>query len=77
MPVSGKIVEVNPELEEAPELVNTDPYGKGWMVKIEISDPSELDSLLDAKHTRQFCRLNFINIKNSNISVGFCYIYTC
>ena len=49
MPVSGKIVEVNPELEEAPELVNTDPYGKGWMVKIEISDPSELDSLLDAE----------------------------
>ncbi|MEN6569107.1 MAG: glycine cleavage system protein GcvH [Rikenellaceae bacterium] len=49
MPVSGKIVEVNPELEDAPELVNTDPYGKGWMVKIEISDPSELDSLLDAE----------------------------
>ncbi|MBP9019177.1 MAG: glycine cleavage system protein GcvH [Bacteroidales bacterium] len=49
MPVSGKIIEVNPELEEAPELVNTDPYGKGWMVKIEISDPSELDSLLDAE----------------------------
>ncbi len=49
MPVSGKIIEVNPELEDAPELVNTDPYGKGWMVKIEISDPSELDSLLDAE----------------------------
>jgi glycine cleavage system H protein len=49
MPVSGKIIEINPELEDAPELVNTDPYGKGWMVKIEISDPSELDSLLDAE----------------------------
>ena len=49
MPVSGKIIEINPELEDAPELVNSDPYGKGWMVKIEISDPSELDSLLDAE----------------------------
>ncbi|HON54949.1 MAG TPA: glycine cleavage system protein GcvH [Bacteroidales bacterium] len=49
MPVSGKIIEINPELEDAPELVNTDPYGKGWMIKIEISDPSELNSLLDAE----------------------------
>ena len=48
MPVSGKIVEVNPNLENAPESVNTDPYGEGWMIKIEISDPSEIDALLDA-----------------------------
>lgn len=48
MPVSGKIVEVNPNLENAPESVNSDPYGEGWMIKIEMSDPSEIDSLLDA-----------------------------
>ena len=48
MPVSGTIVEVNGDLESAPESVNKDPYGAGWMVKIKISDPSELDSLLDA-----------------------------
>ncbi|MCC5908648.1 MAG: glycine cleavage system protein GcvH [Balneolaceae bacterium] len=45
-PVSGEITEVNEELEDDPELVNTDPYGKGWMVKIKMSDTSELDDLL-------------------------------
>jgi len=49
MPVGGKIIEVNAELEDAPELVNSDAYGKGWMVKIEIINPSELDELLDAE----------------------------
>ena len=52
MPVSGTIVEVNGELEAAPESVNKDPYGAGWMVKIKISDPAELDSLLDAEAYR-------------------------
>lgn len=47
-PVSGKIVEVNGELEGAPESINDDPYGKGWLVKIEPSDVGELDGLLDA-----------------------------
>lgn len=46
MPVSGKIVEINDLLADTPELVNTDPYGKGWMVKIEISDQAELSTLL-------------------------------
>lgn len=46
-PVSGKIVEINESLEDSPETVNGDPYGDGWIVKIEMSDPSELDSLLD------------------------------
>ena len=46
-PVSGEIIEINNELEDDPELVNTDPYGKGWMVKFKLSDPSELDSLLN------------------------------
>lgn len=48
MPVSGEVIEVNPALEESPDVVNKDPYGKGWMVKIKISDPSEKGSLLDA-----------------------------
>ncbi|MEQ8924531.1 MAG: glycine cleavage system protein GcvH [Fulvivirga sp.] len=49
MPVSGTVEEVNSELENSPEIVNEDPYEKGWMVKIKISDTSELDSLLDAE----------------------------
>ncbi len=46
MPVSGEILEVNPALEESPDVVNKDPYGKGWMVKIKIINPSETASLL-------------------------------
>lgn len=49
LPLSGKIIEVNAGLEEAPELVNSDPYGEGWMVKVEISDMAEYDALLDAE----------------------------
>lgn len=48
MPVAGKIIEVNNALGKNPELVNTDPYGEGWMVKIEVSDPKEIDALSDA-----------------------------
>jgi glycine cleavage system H protein len=46
MPVSGEILESNPAIEESPDVVNKDPYGKGWMVKIKINDPSEAFSLL-------------------------------
>jgi glycine cleavage system H protein len=49
MPVSGEILELNPALEETPDVVNKDPYGKGWMVKINITDPSETASLLTAE----------------------------
>jgi glycine cleavage system H protein len=49
MPVTGEILEVNPVLEESPDVVNKDPYGKGWMVKIKISNPSEVDDLLTAE----------------------------
>ena len=49
MPLSGKIIEVNQTLEQNPEQVNDDPYGEGWMIKIEVNDSSELESLLDAK----------------------------
>ncbi len=48
MPLSGEVIEFNEDLEDDPELVNTDPYGKGWMIKIAISDDSQIDSLLDA-----------------------------
>jgi len=48
LPVSGTITEVNPELEGNPEFVNQDPYGKGWMVKMTVSNPAELNELLDA-----------------------------
>ena len=49
MPLTGEIIEVNPELEDAPELVNSDPYGAGWMIKIKFSVASEIDTLLSAK----------------------------
>ena len=49
MPVSGEILEVNAALEETPEVVNKDPYGEGWMIKMRISDPAELKSLLSAE----------------------------
>lgn len=49
MPVSGEIVEFNTKLESNPESVNSDPYGDGWMIKVRMSDPSEIDSLMDAK----------------------------
>jgi glycine cleavage system H protein len=52
-PCSGKLVEVNNHLQAQPEVVNSDPYGLGWMVKIEISDPSELNSLLDSNAYKQ------------------------
>ena len=48
MPVSGEVLEVNPELEDAPQLVNEDAYGKGWIIKLSVTDPAELDDLLDA-----------------------------
>jgi glycine cleavage system H protein len=47
LPVSGKVVAVNENLPESPEAVNTEPYGTAWMVKIELSDPAELDELMD------------------------------
>jgi len=48
MPVSGKVIAINEELEAGPEVVNSDPYGKGWMIKVEISDAEGLDEALSA-----------------------------
>jgi len=48
MPLSGEILEFNENLESNPELVNSDPYGEGWMIKVKLSDTSQIDGLLDA-----------------------------
>ncbi len=49
LPVSGTIQEVNPALSGAPELVNTDPYGEGWMIKLKVDNPAEVEQLMDAQ----------------------------
>ena len=49
MPLIGEVTEFNEELEDEPELVNSDPYGKGWMIKIEMTDSSQIENLLDAE----------------------------
>jgi len=49
MPVSGEVLELNEALDAQPELVNNDPYGEGWIIRIAVKDASELDSLMDAK----------------------------
>jgi glycine cleavage system H protein len=48
LPVAGTVTELNPELKNSPELVNTDPYGKGWMVKMTVNDPADVEGLMDA-----------------------------
>lgn len=48
MPATGEVLEFNETLNDQPELVNNDPYGEGWMIKITVNDPAELDNLLDA-----------------------------
>ena len=54
IPLSGEIIAVNTDLEEAPEKVNNDPYGDGWMVKVKLSNPGEGDQLLDAAAYKDF-----------------------
>lgn len=53
MPVSGKVLEFNSGLEASPETVNSDPYGKGWMVKVELSNPAEVEGLLSAAQYKE------------------------
>ena len=53
-PVSGEVVEINEALAEKPELVNTDPYGDGWMIKIRLSDPTEVDELMNAEEYEEY-----------------------
>lgn len=54
-PIAGEIIEINEELEGEPEIVNGDPYGKGWMVKIRVSDTSGLEGLMDAAAYKEYC----------------------
>lgn len=55
MPIGGEIIAVNDELESEPEIVNEDPYGNGWMIKIRITDDSKLANLMDAAAYKEFC----------------------
>ena len=48
-PISGKVIEINDRLEDEPELVNSDPFGEGWLIKIQLSDTSQLDNLLSGE----------------------------
>ncbi|WP_420151975.1 glycine cleavage system protein GcvH [Siphonobacter sp.] len=48
LPVAGKVLEVNESLNDSPDKVNTDPYGDGWVIKLEVSNPADLDALMDA-----------------------------
>ncbi len=54
LPVAGEIVEVNESLQDAPEVINSDPYGAGWIVKIKITAPAELEALMDAAAYAKF-----------------------
>ncbi|GAB5490429.1 MAG: glycine cleavage system protein GcvH [Phototrophicaceae bacterium] len=54
-PIAGEIIEVNSELEGEPEMVNEDPYGNGWMVKIKITDASNLENLMDVDAYKEYC----------------------
>ena len=53
LPLSGEIIEFNESLEDAPEVVNTDPYGEGWMIKIKVADSSEIDDLLSDEQYKE------------------------
>ncbi len=55
LPISGKVIEVNEDLSNTPEVVNSDPYGAAWLIKLEMSSPAELSGLLDAKAYTKFC----------------------
>jgi glycine cleavage system H protein len=48
-PVDGKVIEINPKLQDEPQLVNSDPYGEGWLIKIELTNPDQVNQLLDAE----------------------------
>ncbi len=53
MPISGEVIEFNETLDANPEIVNKDPYGEGWIIKIKVADPSQLDALLDANKYKE------------------------
>lgn len=53
-PISGKVIEANEELSESPEIINEDPYGKGWIAVLEIENPSDIDDLMDASEYEKY-----------------------
>lgn len=53
-PASGKVIEINSELETSPQLLNEDPYGRGWIIKIELTNPEELNSLMDEEEYKKY-----------------------
>ncbi|HOV05829.1 MAG TPA: glycine cleavage system protein GcvH [Anaerolineaceae bacterium] len=55
LPVSGKVIEINEDLADKPELINSDPFGAAWMLKVELTDPAEVDALMDADAYAAFC----------------------
>lgn len=55
LPVTGKVLEVNDELTNTPEQINTDPFGAAWILKVELNDPSELNALMDADAYAKYC----------------------
>jgi glycine cleavage system H protein len=55
LPVSGEVIAINDTLPDTPELLNSDPYGKAWMAKIKLSEPSDLDLLMDDKQYQMYC----------------------
>jgi glycine cleavage system H protein len=56
MPVTGKVTAINEPIAEKPELVNSDPFGKAWMVEVELTNPAELDALMDAAAYEKYCQ---------------------
>ena len=62
LPVKGTITEVNPALESQPELVNSDPYGEGWMIKMTVDNPADVDALMNAQAYTASC---FIKLNNT------------
>jgi glycine cleavage system H protein len=56
LPISGKVLDVNESISSSPDLINSDPYGKAWIAKLEISNPSEIAELMDAKAYDSFCQ---------------------
>ena len=62
MPVTGKVIEVNSSLEDAPEVVNDDPYGQGWIIKIEVTNPADVENLMSSDNYRNL--IDNYKIKN-------------
>jgi len=54
VPVAGEVIEFNESLEDEPELINKDPYGKGWIIKLKVKDPASVDELLDAESYKKY-----------------------